>query len=465
MLRRLLLIAWISCASALGCSSGGADDGAAGGTAGAQPQAGAAGEQSNAGAAGAGGDSCAGRGGGRIEVRITGLPDGVDAGLIVGGPNGSEAVTSDRTLEVAAGRYLATPSRVAVSDPIVRTLYDVEINETSFCLAEDATFALEVQYSPIVPSHHLWTNNSNGSGNLLGFTASSLAGTGDVEPELTVLAGAGKDVTFDSDGNLWSMGATLADPHLMLFSRGAFALPDSLEATAGIEIEGVACLPAMRAFAFDRAGALWVSVCGDRVVSLSPEQLSASGSVAPGIVIDGVTENGDLAFDILGNLWVTSDTDVVRYDAARLAASITSGPDLRLSMRASTDDRSIVPSNLAFDLAGNLWVIDFGGNLVSKIASADLAATGAQSVVAAVTITLGVAALLERPAFDESAGLWLALDQNRFGRLSAAQLDVSTGAGEPTVPETVITSPNMGNANRMALFPAPAGLPLYHSFP
>ena len=463
MLRRLLLIAWISGPSALGCSSGDTDDGAAGGTAGTE-QTGAAGRQGSAGAAGAAGDSCGGRGGGRIEVRITGLPDGVEASSIVGGPNGSEAVTSDRTLEVAAGRYLVTASRVAVSDPIVRTLYDYEINQTAFCLEEDGTVAVELQYSPIVPSHHLWTNNSNGSGNLLGFTASSLGGTGSVEPELTVLGGAGKDVTFDSDGNLWSMGATLADPHLMLFSRGAFALSGGVAASAGIEIEGIECLPALRAFAFDRAGALWVSVCGDRVVSLRPEQLSTSGSVAPGITIDGVTENGDLAFDILRNLWVTSETTVVRYDAARLGASSAAAPDLRLSIRGA-DERAIVPSNLAFDVAGNLWVIDFGGNLVARVASSELAGTGEQSVVAAVTLTLGVAALLERPAFDESAGLWLALDQNRFGRLSAAQLGVSTTAGAPTLPEIVITSPNMGNANRMALFPAPAGLPLYHSVP
>jgi ligand-binding sensor domain-containing protein len=201
------------------------------------------------------------------------------------------------------------------------------------------------------------------------------------------------------------------------------------------------------------------------VVSLPPDQLTASGSVAPGVVIDAPVDNGDLAFDILGNLWVTSDMGVVRYDAARLGASIASAPDLRLVVRDSVDERTIVPSNLAFDIAGNLWVIDFGGNLVSKVASSDLAGTGEQTAVAAVTITLGVAALLERPAFDESAGLWLALDQNRFGRLSAAQLAVSSTAGEPTVPEILITSPNMGNANRMALFPAPEGLPLRHRFP
>jgi hypothetical protein len=110
-------------------------------------------------------------------------------------------------------------------------------------------------------------------------------------------------------------------------------------------------------------------------------------------------------------------------------------------------------------------LVDSGSNVVAQIASADLGGTGERSVTSSVRITLGVAALLERPAFDESGGLWLALDQNRFGRLSPAQLAVSTGAGAPTTPETRITSPGMGNAHRIAFYPAPEALPLYHRFP
>ena len=95
MLRRLLLVAWISGLSVLGCSSEDAADGTAGGTGG-NRETSTAGTGDSSGAAGAGGDSCAGRGGGTIEVRIAGLPDGVEASLIVGGPNGSQAVTSDQ---------------------------------------------------------------------------------------------------------------------------------------------------------------------------------------------------------------------------------------------------------------------------------------------------------------------------------------------------------------------------------
>ena len=161
---------------------------------------------------------------------------------------------------------------------------------------------------------------------------------------------------------------------------------------------------------------------------------------------------------------ITTAGGVVRYDAGRLEAAITGGPDAELSLRDAGDARDLNASNLAFDTTGNLWVIVFGGNRLAKIAAADLEGSGARRVVATVTITLGVAALLERPAFDESGGLWLALDQNRFGRLGPEQLGASSAAGAPTLPATIIASPGMGYANRMAFFPAATDLPLYHHF-
>ncbi len=422
---------------------------------------GGTGSQAGSGGGEAGG-SCRAVGVGRIEVRITGLPSDVQGRVIVAGPAESVAVESDRGLDVSAGPYLLTPERVAGADPIVRSLFEPDLPQTELCLAAGETREVELRYVPVPTSHRLWTNNSNGDGNLLGFSGASLGATGHVEPSISVTAGAGKDVAFDEEGNLWSMGATVADPHLMRFPKEVFDSSGAKEPDRRIDILDVACLPALRSFAFDR-GVLWVSTCGSGVVAVAPEQLETSGQVTPAVSIGGLTENGDLAFDIVRNLWVTTTGSVLRYDAERLETSIEV-PDLTLTVRDAADVRSIEPSNLAFDLAGNLWIIDFGGNLVSKVAQADLEGAGERTAVAAVSLTLGVAALLERPAFDESGGLWLALDQDRFGRLSPAQLGASSGAGEPTVPETLIESPGMGNANRMAFFPASADLPLYHRF-
>jgi streptogramin lyase len=426
------------------------------------------GEGSTAGSGGsgsAGGAECEATGTGRVEVAIRGLPDGVDADLTLAGPLGVDGVVAAGALELPAGPYVVTAARVADADPIVRTLYEYELSEGAFCLSAGETHSVEVDYAPIPTSHRLWTNNSNGTGNVLGFAAPSLAATASIEPTVSVVAGAGKDVTFDADGNLWAMGATVADPHLMRFSRSEFEASGEKVADRRIDIDGVPCLPALRAFAFDRDGALWVSVCGGQVVSLDASTLETSATHTPGVVLSNLSDNGDLAFDAAGNLWLTNEATIVRFDAARLAASSDEAPDATIVVRDTTDSSDLVPSNLAFDGAGNLWVIDFGGNVLSKLAAADLGVTGDSAVISTVSITLGVAALLERPALDESGGLWLALDQNRFGRLSPEQLLQSSNAGAPTTPATLITSPGMGYANRMAFYPAAATLPLHHRFP
>ncbi|HTV25391.1 MAG TPA: hypothetical protein VMG12_42140 [Polyangiaceae bacterium] len=450
---------WLPLSGVFACSTDGGEPAGMGGS----ETAGGAGGTAGGPSGGAGGMDCPARGSGRIDIHVTGLPSGVDANLVIGGPVTSRAITRDTNFGEAAGPYVLTAGRVTEPDAIVRTLFDFELSETEFCLEKDGTHRVDIAYTPVATSHRLWTNNSNGTGNLLGFSAASLSASAEVAPSIAAVAGAGKDVAFDRDGNLWSMGATVADPHLMRFPRGQLAASGEKEPDLRIDVANVSCLPAMHALAFAPTGALWVSTCG-RVVELAAGDLLASGTVAPERSIEGLEDNGDLAFDIVENLYVTEAGRVVRFDAARLERDIGGQPDAALSIRDAGDTRDIVASNLAFDIAGNLWVIDFGGNRVSKVASAALEGAGPRSVVSEVTITLGVSALLERPAFDESGGLWLALDQNRFGRLAPEQLGSSTGAGAPAVPSTIITSPGMGNANRMAFFPAAPDLPLYHRF-
>jgi hypothetical protein len=423
---------------------------------GAEPNGGTGGTEA------AGGAACLLRGVGQLEIRITGLPDGVEGSMVVGGPVEAIGVSSNRTLDVSAGLYVFTPERVAAPDPIVRTLFDPVLEQTELCLGVGERRVVELAYEPVPTSHQLWTIASSGDGNLLGFAASGLVATADLEPTLSVVAGAGKDVVFDKQGNLWSLGGTPADPHLLRFPLSAFDDSGEQAPDRRIDIAGLGCMPAVRALAFDR-GSLWVSTCGSGVVALSSDELALTGEVTPSIVVGGTSENGDVAFDSSRNLWVAARSSLLRYDAERLETSIDA-PDLTLAT-SDADGRALTPDNLAFDAAGNLWLVDSGSNVVAQIASADLGGTGERSVTSSVRITLGVAALLERPAFDESGGLWLALDQNRFGRLSPAQLAVSTGAGAPTTPETRITSPGMGNAHRIAFYPAPEALPLYHRFP
>jgi hypothetical protein len=411
------------------------------------------------------GDACPATGTGQVDVQISGLPDGVEADVIVGGPLQALGVGASRSLgSVLSGPYRVQVERVAAYDPIVRTLYDVQLDADTFCLSPGSTHVIDIHYEQVPTSHRLWTNNSNGTGALLGFGAANLAETSSADPTVTVTAGAGKDVTFDARGNLWSMGATVADPHLMRFPSATLAASGEKEADRRIDIADVPCVPALNAFAFDLQGGLWVSTCGGRVSKLSPNDLAVSGTVKPTVAVSNLTDNGDVAFDYSGNMWVTADGKIFRYDVARLEAGSDQPPDLAILLRDHADTLDLSASNLAFDATGGLWAIDFASNMVARVSNADQALTGPQIVVSDRSVALGVTALLERPAFDESGGLWLALNENRFGRLSPAQLATNSDIGSPTVPETIITSPGMGNANRMAFFPSAADLPLYHHF-
>ena len=101
-------------------------------------------------------------------------------------------------------------------------------------------------------------------------------------------------------------------------------------------------------------------------------------------VLLSVAENGDIAFDGDGNLWVVTGATISRYDASRLAASDGEEADLVLTVTNPDDTNALGPSNLAFDASGNLWATDFGGNLVVEVAQSELGGTGEQTVAAAV---------------------------------------------------------------------------------
>jgi hypothetical protein len=121
---------------------------------------------------------------------------------------------------------------------------------------------------------------------------------------------------------------------------------------------------------------------------------------------------------------------------------------------------------LAFDQAGNLWATDVANTTVFMVGAANLEGSGLDIVVADVSMALGVpAALLNGLAFDESNVLWVTLDSERFGMLSAEQLGESSSADVPTVPAVMIQSSSIASAGGLAFFPAPAGLPLYHALP
>jgi sugar lactone lactonase YvrE len=132
--------------------------------------------------------------------------------------------------------------------------------------------------------------------------------------------------------------------------------------------------------AFDAGGSLWVTNrSASTVVKYSAAQLEASGAPAPDVVLSSIDASiaGPLAlaFDGAGNLWVSNlgNPSIVAFGPEQLRATASPAPKIVISPRAGSFG---VGLGLAFDARGSLWVVSTEG-LLFKFAQASLAATGA----------------------------------------------------------------------------------------
>ena len=146
------------------------------------------------------------------------------------------------------------------------------------------------------------------------------------------------------------------------------------------------------------------------VVEFTASQLSASGSPKPAVRlasnVGSINNPQGLAFDPLGNLWVSDSAAVKEFSATQLAASgapvpaVTIGDDGLGSLNG--------PEGITFDAKGNLWVAVFFSNLVVGFSSSQL--TGSGTPVPAVIVRSGDQSALNNPcglAFDGTGNLWV----------------------------------------------------------
>lgn len=421
--------------------------------------AGAAGEAPTSNGSGGG---CSEDGKGTLVVKVTGLPDGVDPDITLKGSKTYDVTDASTLEDVPAGSYTVTARRVFDADPIVRTVFDPNIGTEEFCVSDGDSLSIEVEYKAIPSSNKLWMPTALDEEGA-GFSSEVLAESATVPASVSIDGGIGKAVAFDRDGNLWTLGPTLDFPHVLRFPAASLGSSGAREPDVSFNLPEVECIPAMRNLALDASGNLWLSVCGDRVLRIASADLKGvGGDKVADVEIAGATDADGLAFDRQGNLWVAG-TNILRYDAARLTDSIEGDADLIATAMDETAD--LKASNLTFDKAGNLWGTDFGANAVFQLAAADLDATGSKDLTVNVSITIGVLGLLNQSAFDDGNNLWLGLDAGHFGMLSAEQLGESAGPGSPVTPKIVIKSKSIDSLLPVAFFPAPQGLPLYHSIP
>jgi sugar lactone lactonase YvrE len=413
---------------------------------------------------GSGGNmQCSAAGFGTLNIEVTGLPADVAPEIQLAGPGALGIAEPGLYQDLPAGLYAVTALRVSDFDPIVRTVYAPTTASASGCLVDGTELTISVEYAAIPSSNKLWLA-SGGADELVGFGSADLSESAAFDSTVAIDGPAGTDVAFDPDGNLWSLGPTVADPLLVRFDAASLGESGTLEPSVTMNVPQIACVEALRSLAFDAEGNLWLSACDNQVVRVEANALGLADADAD-VVFSGFTDNQGIAFDSAGNLWVADDGLLTRYDADRLGASDSETADLILSVNDVAETQTLVAHKLAFDQAGNLWATDFVDNTVFMVNAATLELSGVDIVVADVSIAIAVTLTAQGLAFDESNALWITLDSERFGKLTAEQLGESSSPDVPTMPEVVIQSSSVGDAGGLAFFPAPAGLPLYHALP
>ncbi|MCS7058810.1 MAG: hypothetical protein NZL94_08035 [Meiothermus sp.] len=424
------------------------------------------------------GQDCPRVGQGELRVEVAGLPPGLPARLRVSGPGGySQTLTGSQSLRVAAGPYALQAETLADSHPIVRQAY--RGGQSRICVRANRTTSARIEYRLIPTSGRVWFGEQLRH-RVYGFPRSQLGAAGMLRPSPDANTQAFAALAFDREGNLWIARRFGSEPHLYRYAATSLGRENPTP-DRRINLRGLSQNHRVNALAFDREGNLWIAAyTADSVFRLSAAQLESAGSgptaLAPQVTLS-VAGPSSLAFDREGNLWVgrgeagsLAEPEVLRYNRARLGRSIPAGqgPDRNLTTLHWNRINRLGNSSLAFDREGNLWVMSLVSGTLHRLPKEVLSGTGSQTfdnpdADGILRIFLGNGRLYGM-AFDEGGGLWVTYGSDRLAWLSPAQLTASTAASDPLTPERVFTL-SSALPHSPALFPAPAGLPLFHSLP
>lgn len=231
------------------------------------------------------------------------------------------------------------------------------------------------------------------------YAAPDLGASGSPTPLVTLTLGGLNNPTalaFDASGNLWV--TSRGNATVTRFDAAQLVASGSPMAAAVLSDDGSNQLSGPSGIAFDAAGRLWFANTFSRKLFRydDPGALVGGTTAAPDAVIDtfGFTAPVALAFASNGDLWVSDDTTVVKLAPDQLEASGTVTPTVILAGLGGS-------SGMAFDAAGNLWVTDTDSRLLA-FTPAELATSGSPTPSVVVSgfegVNMGLLAFYPPPA-------------------------------------------------------------------
>ncbi|WP_035350077.1 NHL repeat-containing protein [Edaphobacter aggregans] len=137
----------------------------------------------------------------------------------------------------------------------------------------------------------------------------------------------------------------------------------------GAQTSGISCCNGAQGIAVDQHGYVWVSNFYGDSISL----LSSTGSIiSAGYSASSVLKPQGIAIDGAGVVWVASVRNVTGAASATLtqmAGSASASPGQILSPAGGwlADAGMLVPYGVAVDASGNLWITNFGSNILTEV--------------------------------------------------------------------------------------------------
>ena len=293
---------------------------------------------------------------------------------------------------------------------------------------------------------------------IIRLAAGQLEGSGDRAPATAITTASGELTTlvpmaFDADGSLWVAGTDAS--RLLRFAPGALG-QSGAHAAATVILPRAGSIDQPTALAFDSQHRLWVANSArGTLVRFDRAQLALGGAVAPAVELAIGGRPTSLAFDAAGALWVSDHgaATISRFAAAQLEASAAVVPVVVLR---SPGGLLANPCGLAFDAAGNLWVANTGNAGVSAFTAPQLLQSATLAPARTITSTGGTMGVPTGLAFDGAGSLWVLGAQSVLTRFPPASL-----AGDGEQPASArLTLPGLGSFWGQAFWPRPAGLPL-----
>ena len=317
---------------------------------------------------------------------------------------------------------------------------------------------------PIIPPETLrvfpdglWTA-SGAPGEILRLDPSQLLTEGSQKPAASLFTSSASlftfnSVAFDSTGTMWI--ASQDDSLLLGFvpsadSIAGFTTPSRIIGSTARSIAGPSGI------AFDRDGSLWVAnFYAGTIVRFDRTQLVSSGSPVPSVTISGIGHPTGIAFDVNGTLWVTDlvANTVSRYLRGQLLTSGEKEPAIVLS---SSNGSLLNPSGIAFDSFNNMWIANTGNQSVTAFRPPQRASSGSPApfqTLRSSHTTLGVPTGL---AFDADGSLWVMGISGVLSKFMISEIAAS-GPAEPSLQIQISDHVLLWS---LAFWPKVAGLPL-----